>query len=204
VPGKIRFCDDLGPDGFSWIVDESMTRTSHALASGGKVWLIDPVDWPDAIDRARSLGEPAAVVQLLDRHNRDCAAVADRLDIPHLMVPETLPESPFEVIQIKGSRFWREVALWWPARRVLVVGDALGTNPFFPTGDDPIGVHPFLKPIPPRKLDAYEPEHLLVGHGVGLHGAEAVTALHQALGRSRLSFARWAISLPQRLRATRA
>src|SRR5580765_6801457 len=77
VPGKIRFCDDLGPDGFSWIVGESMTRTSHALASGGKVWLIDPVDWPDAIDRARSLGEPAAVVQLLDRHNRDCAAVAD-------------------------------------------------------------------------------------------------------------------------------
>jgi hypothetical protein len=30
----IRFCDDLGGDGFSWIVDESMTRTSHALAGG--------------------------------------------------------------------------------------------------------------------------------------------------------------------------
>ena len=29
----IRFCDDLGNNGFSWIVAEPMTRTSHALAA---------------------------------------------------------------------------------------------------------------------------------------------------------------------------
>jgi hypothetical protein len=195
------FCDDLGADGFSWIVDEPMTRTSHALARDGKVWLVDPVDWPEAIDRARTLGEPAAVLQLLDRHNRDAAEIADRLAIPHLIVPTTVPGSPFEVVRLKGSRLWREVALWWPERRVLVIAEALGTNPFFPTGNDRIGVHPLLKPAPPRKLRVYEPEHLLVSHGPGVHGPEAAIALRQALSRSRLSFLEWALSLPRRVRA---
>ena len=27
-----------------------------------------------------------------------------------------------------------------------------------------------LRLIPPRKLAAYEPEHLLTGHGTGMHG----------------------------------
>jgi len=70
-----RFCDDFGPDGFGWVVEEAMTRTSHALAADAKVWLVDPIDWPEAIERALTLGEPAGVVQLLDRHQRDCAAL---------------------------------------------------------------------------------------------------------------------------------
>ena len=199
----IRFCDDLGQHGFSWIVDEPMTRTSHALAADGKVWLVDTVEWPEAIDRARTLGEPAGVLQLLNRHNRDCAEIAERLAIPHLTVPSAVPGSPFEVTQLKRSRFWCEIALWWPERRALVVADALGTNPFFPNGDDRVGVHPLLKPTPPRKLRVYEPEHLLVGHGAGVHGPEAAIALRQALSRSRLSLFGWAVSLPRRTRATR-
>ena len=43
------------------------------------VWLFDVIDDPDLDARVRELGEPAAVVQLLDRHNRDCGAVAQRL-----------------------------------------------------------------------------------------------------------------------------
>ena len=78
-----------------------MTRTSHALATSEGVWLVDPVDWPEAIDRAASLGTPAGVIQLLDRHNRDSAAIAERLGVPHLVVPESLPGTPFEVIEIK-------------------------------------------------------------------------------------------------------
>ena len=101
-------------------------------------------------------------------------------------MPESLPGSPFEVIEIKRSRRWQEVALWWPEPQVLVVADALGTNPFFPIGDDRVGVHPLLKLTPPRRLRAYEPEHLLVGHGEGVHGPEATIALEQALSRSRL------------------
>ena len=166
----IRFCDDLGRHGFSWIVEEPMTRTSHALAKGDGVWLVDPVDWADAIDRASSLGTPAGVIQLLDRHNRDAAALAERLGVPHLRVPESLPGTPFEVIEIKRAKRWQEVALWWPEPQVLVAADALGTNPFFTIGDDRVGVHPFLKLTPPRRLRAYEPQHLLVGHGEGVHG----------------------------------
>ncbi len=68
--------------GLSWIADEPMRRASHALADDGRVWLVDPLDEPDAIERARDLGPVAAVVQLLDRHNRDCAALARRLRGP--------------------------------------------------------------------------------------------------------------------------
>ena len=50
--------------GFSWMPDETLRRTSHALADSGAVWLIDPVDVPAALERAASLGTPAAVVQL--------------------------------------------------------------------------------------------------------------------------------------------
>jgi hypothetical protein len=90
----LRFCNDLGQNGFSWIVDEPMTRTSHALAAAGKVWLIDPVDWPDAIERARGLGEAAGVVRLLDRHNRDCAVLAERLGVLGSSRRMRFPEAP--------------------------------------------------------------------------------------------------------------
>ena len=177
-----------------------MTRTSHALATSDGVWLVDPVDWGEAIDRASSLGTIAGVIQLLDRHNRDAAAIAARLGVPHLEEPESLPGTPFEVIEIKRAKRWQEVALWWPESRTLVIAEALATNPFFPIGDDRVGIHPFLRLTPPRRLGAYEPQHLLVGHGEGVHGPEATVALHQALSRSRLSAVRWAVSLPFRMR----
>ncbi len=69
--------DEL-PFGFSWLLDEALTRTSHAIDTGDGVWLIDPVDVPEAIERARALGPPAGVIQLLDRHNRDCAVACRR------------------------------------------------------------------------------------------------------------------------------
>jgi hypothetical protein len=195
---EFRFCDETNV-GFSWITDDAMTRTSHALGDGERVWLVDPVDWPEAILRAQTLGRPAAVLQLLDRHNRDCAAIAERLGIPHLVAPASVPDSPFEVIDVKRSKRWQEVALWWPERRVLVVAEAVGSNAFFTIGDDPVGVHPTLKLAPPRMLARFKPEHLLVGHGEGVHGTGNSAALHAALGRSRLSALRWAVALPLRI-----
>ena len=182
---ELRLCDDFGPDGFGWIVDEAMTRTSHALAADGKVWLVDALDWPEAIDRALELGEPAGVVQLLDRHDRDCAALAARLGVPHVVVPDELPGSPFTFVPVMRRRRWRESALWWPARRTLVLADALATNRFYTAGKAPIGVHLFLRLTPPRALTAYEPERILVGHGEGVHGPEASTALRDAIEQSR-------------------
>ena len=107
----------------------------------GSVWLVDPVDWPDAIDRALTLGEPAGVIQLLDRHNRDCVALAERLGVPHVVVPDELPGSPFECVPVVRRKRWRETALWWPETRTLVVAEALGTNRFFTGGRAPLGVH---------------------------------------------------------------
>ena len=182
---ELRLCDDFGPDGFGWIVDEAMTRTSHALAADGKVWFVDALDWPEAVDRALELGEPAGVVQLLDRHDRDCAALAARLGVPHVVVPDELPGSPFTFVPVRQRRRWRESAVWWPARRTLVVADALATNRFYTAGKAPIGVHLLLRLTPPRALTAYEPERILVGHGEGVHGPEASTALRDAIDQSR-------------------
>ena len=197
-----RYCDERGGAGFSWVVDEPMTRTSHALAADGRVWLVDPVDWPEAVDRATELGRPAAVLQLLDRHGRDCASLATRLDVPHVVVPVTLPDTPFEVVRVVRRRWWREVALWWAAERTLVVSEAIGSNPFFTEGRDAVGVHGLLKPFPPRRsLGGFRPEHLLLGHGQGLHGPDATDALRTALARSRLRFVTWGLTLPRRNRA---
>lgn len=180
-----HFCDDLEERGFGWVAEEAMTRTSHALAAGGRVWLVDPLDWPEAVERTRLLGEPAGVVQLLDRHERDCAALAARLDVPHLLAPDELPRTPFECISIVRRTRWQERALWWPEARTLVVADALGTNSFNTGGKAPVGVHLLLRLTPPRKLGAYEPEHLLTGHGEGLHGPGTAAAVTRALAESR-------------------
>ena len=182
-----------------WIEEERLQRASHALAADGRVWLVDVVDRPELDDRVRALGEPAGVVQLLDRHNRDCAVVAERLGVPHHVVPGELPGTPFELRPVSRFRWWREVALWWPEPRVLVVADALGTISYFCAGGEPAGVHPFLRLRPPRSLRGLEPEHLLVGHGPGVHGNPG--ALEQALRTARRRLPRLLVSLPRVLRS---
>ena len=192
---EVRFCDEL-PFGFSWVVEEPATRTSHALAAEGRVWLVDPVDWAPALERALGLGTPTGVVQLLDRHKRDCAAVAGRLDVPRLVVPDAMPGSPFQCIPVVRKRGWRESAVWWPEARTLVVAEAVGTNRFFRAGREPVGVHLLLRLTPPRMLATYEPEHLLVGHGEGVHGAVAASALHEAVAHSRRRLPRALLQAP--------
>jgi hypothetical protein len=169
--------------GFGWKVEETLQRTSHALLADGGVWLVDPVDHPGLEDRIRALGEPAGVIQLLDRHGRDSAALAGRYGVPLHEVPRG-DVGPFELVQLVRNRFWREAALWWPERRVLVVADALGTIPYFTAGDEPVGVHPLLRFTPPKALAALDPEHVLVGHGPGVH-ADATAAVRDAIRTSR-------------------
>jgi hypothetical protein len=194
---EIRFCDDRGVHGFSWIVDEPATRTAHALASDGQVWLVDPVAHEPALERARGLGEPVAVLQLLDRHNRDCARVASALGVPRLVVPTTLEDAPFDVIPVRHARRWRETALWWPAERTLVVAEAIGTNRFFAPPGRLAGVHLLLRFAPPRDaLGAFDPDHLLVSHGEGVHGEQATQGLHEALDHARTDLPRIAVRIP--------
>ena len=161
-----RFCDE-SDFGFGWIAQERIARTSHALAADGRVWLVDPVRWPDAIDRARTLGEPVGVIQLLDRHSRDCAAIASELDVALLRVPERL-DAPFEVVRVVNTPVWRERALWWPERRVLVAADALGSVGYFTFGRGGLGAHPLLRPLRLRLVERFDPDVVLVGHGEGV------------------------------------
>lgn len=186
-------------DAFGWIQQERLGRTSHALAADGRVWLFDVVDDPELDAHVRELGEPAGVVQLLDRHNRDCASVARRLGVPLHVLPVLLPGTPFEFRPVVRRRWWREVALWWPERRVLLVAEAIGTSPYFCAGAEPAGVHPFLRLWPPRSLRGLEPDHLLVGHGEGVHQHPA--ALESALRTARRRIPRWLLGLPRALRS---
>jgi hypothetical protein len=180
---RVRFCDEF-EGGFGWIADEFMQRCSHALVVDGRVWVIDPVDGDDVEERVRAAGTPAGVVQLLDRHNRDCGALAARLGVRHHLVPQG-SLGPFACIAVKNSRTWKEIALWWPDRRVLVCGDALGTAPYFGARNERLAVHPLLRLRPPRRqLGALHPDIILCGHGEGvLEDAEAV--LREALSTSR-------------------
>ncbi len=113
----IRFCDDRGAQGFSWIVDEPMTRTSHALAGEGRV----------SGSSTRSASSPRSRVPGSSASQRRCSssstattATAPRspgeLGVPHVVAPDAFPGSPFEAIPLKRTKRWRETALWWPAR----------------------------------------------------------------------------------------
>jgi hypothetical protein len=184
---KLRFCDEFD-HGFGWQAsDERLQRTSHAVLAGGRVWVTDALDGTGIDERIRRLGEPAAVIQLLDRHKRDCPTVAARLGVPLHVTPfGGVPDAPVTVLSIRRMPGWREVALWFTEERVLVCGDALGSAGYFRAGKEPFGVHPFLRLFPPRRaLGGLEPEHIFFGHGEGLHGAEAAHALREALATSR-------------------
>jgi len=197
---SVRFVDET-PFGFGWIEDARTQRTSHALAAAGCVWAIDPIADDGVEERIRALGEPAGVIQLLDRHERDGAVLASRLGVPLHVVPAAVEGSPFRFLRVASSRWWREVALWWPDERVLVCADALGTITYFRAGSEPAGVHPLLRLRPPRSLRALEPEHLLVGHGEGLHGPRAAAAVDDALRTARRRLPRLLASLPRVLRS---
>lgn len=183
--------------GFSWAIDEPLRRTSHALAVEGRVWLVDPVDAPEALERAAGLGAPAGVIQLLDRHRRGCAEIAERLGVPRLTPFNRTSAGPFEVVPVLRAPIWKEVALWWAASKTLVVAEAVGTHPLWAAGKGPLGVHPMLRVRPPRLLSSYSPEHLLMGHGLGIHGRQATVALQEAFARSRRDIPRVLLKLPK-------
>ncbi len=186
--------------GVTWVEQNAMARAAHALVDDRRVWLVDPYDDAGALSAVAELGSPAGVLQLLDRHNRDCAAIAERLAVPLLRLPADVAGTPFEVTAVVSNRAWREVALWWADERALVVAEAVGTAPAFAVGRR-VGVHPMLRLTPPRKqLSRFSPERLLVGHGEAIEsGADA--ALSEALARSRRDLPRLLLSVPKLLRA---
>lgn len=187
--------------GLTWVETTGMRRAAHALRADGRVWLIDPFEDEVAMSAASELGTPAAVIQLLDRHNRDCGPIAQRLEVPLLKVPEAVSDSPFTVIPVISRPWWREVALWWEAERALIVAEALGTAPAFTLGRR-VGLHPMLRLRPPRgPLSARSPERLLVGHGTALESG-ATEAIRDALSGAVADIPQLVLKLPSLVRGT--
>ena len=166
---------------------EPSPRSGVSTACGRRTAPVSsPIAWGPALERIPGLGTPAGVIQLIDRHERDCGEVAAHFGVPHIAVPvQGVPASGLEVVTLVDWRFWREVAVWVPRRQTLVCGDSLGTASYFRAGVEPLGVHTLLRLKPPRALDRYEPQHVLCGHGAGAHGPETADALREALRTAR-------------------
>lgn len=189
------------PLGLTWVDDDALQRASHALVDDGRVWLVDPFDDAEALERATALGEVAGVLQLFVAHGRDGKAIADRLGAPFFSLPTDVPDAPFDVVGL-DLLVWKERALWWPARRGLVVAESIGTAPHYAVGPGPAGVHMVRRAVPPAgQLEDLAPEHLLVGHGAPIHGPDAATALREALHRSRRDIPTVLIKLPALFRS---
>lgn len=194
-----RFEDSVG-----WMAhpSEKMQRASHAVVSDEEVWVIDPVDVEGLDDLLAEYGSVAGVVILLDRHKRDCAAVANRHDvsvwIPGFMTgvaddidasierfENALGNSGFRLHEVVNNSFWQEGALYNEESGVLVVPESVGTSEYFRTGNRVLGVHPLRRLTPPTALADLEPERIHVGHGRGVH-EDATRALRKAITGSRI------------------
>ena len=190
--------------GLGWIAAEPafMQRASHALAHEGRVWLVDPVDGEGLEDRLARLGEVRGVLQLLDVTRATAprwpAATACRCCRPR---STAFPGPPS-----RRSPWWAAGAgarrpSGWPARRALVVAEALGTAPYFPARGREPQHRMHAQRLAPRALAGFGPEHLLVGHGPPLHGPDVAERVRRAIARSRREIPRWLAGLPAARRA---
>jgi len=190
---------DRAEDGVGWIAypDETMQRASHAVVSAEGLWVIDPVDAAGLDDLLAEYGDVAGVVVLLDRHERDAAAVASRHDVPvyvpawmsgvaeDLAVPVERVEDgvgEFALDRLVDNPFWQEAALF--DGETLVVPESLGTASYFRAPGERLGVHPMRRALPPQSVTSYDADRLRVGHGEGL-AADVRPAIRDAVDGAR-------------------
>lgn len=193
-PGEVHEIDRF-EGGVGWLAhpEEPMQRASRALVADGEVWVVDPIDVPELDDFLADLGEVAGVALLLDRHKRDCEAIARRHDVavhlPRVLAGVAtdldcevaiLDDGPgeYEVRTVVDNPIWREAALY--DGETLVVSESLGTVEFMTAGDERLGVHPMRRLTPPRSLRSLPVERVLVGHGAGVH-EDAEATLRDAI-----------------------
>jgi hypothetical protein len=210
---------DRRAGGVGWIAhpEETMQRASHALAVGGTtgggsadgepagdadVWLVDPVDAEGLDALLAPFGDVAGVVTLLDRHERDAAALARRhgvsawvpswmggvaasLDAPVERFDGELADTGYRLREVVNNPVWKEGLLYDEDDGVAVIPEAVGTASYFRARDERLGVHPMLRLLPPRRaFRELAPDRVLVGHGAGIE-RDATAALRDALDGSR-------------------
>ncbi len=163
MPMRIREVAEH-PLGLTWIVDDPLLRASHALVHDGRVWFVDPVDAPEAIERAPRSASPPRCCSCSWPTRATARRSRQRLNVPHLTLPDVLPDSPFSVLDISLGP-WKERALWWPEPRGLIVAGVDRHRVALRRRPRPAGVHFLRRALPPSQLKPFLPEHLLVGHG---------------------------------------
>lgn len=185
------------PEGFGWIAhpEESGQRTSHAIRTPDGVWLIDPLDAIGVEDRIAEVGEVAGVVVTSNYHARDADGFARRHGVTVTLPPwldraagridarvrrdDRLGESGFRFRRVAPVPGWVEAAL--VGTKTLYVSEQLARRTA--VGPETVGLVPPFRLRPPRValLDT-NPDHLLTGHGPGVH-ENATAALRTALDR---------------------
>lgn len=202
--------------GVGWIAypEEAMQRASHAIDTDDGVWVIEPVDADGVDGLLDDLGEVTGVLVLFAKHVRDADSIAKRHDVT-VYVPPWMrsvedevdastqrlstagTDAGFELLTLFDNRFWREAALYRPHDGLLYVPETIGTNSYYRTGTERLGVNPLLRLTPPRRLTELSVDRLLVGHGAGLFD-EAESALVEAVSTARRRAPRaWAEGLIQ-------
>jgi hypothetical protein len=209
-PVHVAPLDDRGS--FAWMLGPSdpVSRASAAVVVDDGTVLVDPVDGPGLDDRLAALPRVIGVVTLLDRHQRDAAALAERLAVPRL-IPRALGGPGVSLAGVEErtvieSRRWREALLWLPDRRLLVCAEVLGTAGFdLARRGDRLGMHPVARLRPPRApFEGLVPSVIAVGHGPPLR-EDAAAALERALRTSRRELPlNWIRLLLEAIRASRA
>ncbi|MFB6186007.1 MAG: hypothetical protein ABEI86_03965 [Halobacteriaceae archaeon] len=195
--------------GFGWIAypDELIQRASHGLIHNGGIWLIDPLLTANLESMITDYGEPVGIVILSSLHTRDAVELAKQFEIP-IHIPESLQITPstntitfseeladtgFKPLKGVSLPWWQEVALY--DGDTLLVGDMLGTAPYFTARDEEIGIHPLLRLFPPSKISKLTPERILTGHGAGIMEA-GTEQLQTAFNHARLQIPQvWANGL---------
>ena len=121
-------------------------------------------------------------VQLLDRHNRDCRSVAERLGGCAPRRPAAAARVAVRPPPRRPLPLVAEVALWWPERRLLSSRTRSARFRVLPRGRRAAWacIRSYGRP---RSLRGLVPDHLLVGHGEGIHHHPA--ALEDALRTAR-------------------
>jgi uncharacterized cupin superfamily protein len=171
-----------------WQADRNLYFNSYFVRGEQENLIVDPLPLDDAdADEIAAKGGASWIVITNRDHQRAVRDVAQRfgakiaaseLDAPLINAPvdrllhdgDTIAGA--RVIALSGMKTAGEIALRWPWKRTVLVGDALSGDPAgsLRMPPDEMLADPILAARSLRKLRASNPLHLLVGDGTPVFG----------------------------------